>query len=369
MFDFIPVSIYSDLFYHFMLLMTMAFSLFIAGKHMNDDQLKTLSAKVGLVIVLFIMSYIGARQASSYFGDTINYANGYKILQSGQEVNIKNDYVFNFFMAFCSKFMSIRFFLFVDAVIYVIPMYLFSKKYCGSYWFFAFLMFATSFSFWPYGVNGIRNGMATSVFIWALVCYDKKWLMYMLFAVSFGIHNSLIIPIAAFIAAGIYKNPKIYFYIWIASIPLSLAGGSFWGNFFTSLGLGDDRAGAYLDAGAIADLAKNERTTFSQTGFRWDFVLYSASGVFTGWYFLIKSKVNDQFYIHLWGIYMIANAFWILVITAAFSNRFAYLSWFLLAPVIIYPLLRYRFSPRQNKIVAGVLALYYIFTYFMYFKS
>lgn len=369
MFDFIPVQIYSDVFYHFMLVMMMIFSGILLTSNIQDGNVKSVSSGVGFVILLLIISYMGARLPSYYFGDTANYAKAYQLLQSGQEVRIDNDYVFNYFMAFCSEFMSIRFFLFLAAIIYILPMYLFSKKYCGTYWFFAFLMFAASFSFWPYGVNGIRNGMATSVFIWALVYYDRKWLMYSLFALSFGIHNSVIIPIAAFIAAGIYKNPKAYFYIWLASIPLSLLGGGFWGTFFTSLGLGDDRAGAYLDANAISELAKNERTTFSQTGFRWDFVLYSASGVFTGWYFLVKKKIKDQFYIHLWGIYMIANAFWILVIRAAFSNRFAYLSWFLLAPIIVYPFLRYRVSEMQSRILAIVYVLYYSFTYFMYFKS
>lgn len=368
MFDFIPVSIYSDLFYHFMLLVTMIFTMVLLTSNIQDSHVKSVSSGIGFLILFFILSYMGARLPSYYFGDTGNYSKAYQLLQRGHEVKIENDYVFNYFMVFCSKLMSVRFFLFIDAIIYVIPMYLFSKKYCGEYWFFAFLMFAISFSFWPYGVNGIRNGMATSVFIWALVHYDKKWKMYCLFALSFGIHNSLLIPIAAFITAGIYKNPKIYFYIWLASIPLSLIGGGFWGTFFTSLGLGDDRAGAYLDAGAISELAKNERTSFSQTGFRWDFVLYSASGVFTGWYFLVKEKVKDQFYIHLWGVYMIANAFWILVIRAAFSNRFAYLSWFLLAPIIVYPLLRYRFSPMQSRILAGVFITYYLFTYYMYFK-
>lgn len=369
MFDFIPVTIYSDLFYHFMLFMVVVLSLSIYAKTIDDPGIRSLSAKIGLLIVILVLLYTGSRQVSSLFGDTVNYNKGYQILQGGGALNITNDYVFNYFMLLCSKIMSVRLFFFLDAVIYIIPMYLFSKKYLGSYWFYGFVMFAASFSFWPYGVNGIRNGMATSVFILGLVYYQKKWIMYALFALSFGIHNSLIIPIAAFITAGMYKNPKVYFYIWLASIPLSLVGGNFWGTFFTSLGLGDDRAGAYLDTEAIASLAKNERTSFSQTGFRWDFVLYSATGVFAGWYFLIKNKVHDKFYIHLWGVYMIANAFWILVIRAAFSNRFAYLSWFLMAPVIIYPLLRYRFSPTQNRILSGVLLLYYLFTYVMYFKG
>lgn len=352
-----------------MLVMIVIISILVFSSDFGDGRIQNFSSGVGLFVLVLVVLYMGVRLPSYYFGDTGNYAKAYRVLQSGQEVKIQNDYVFNYFMLFCSKFMSIRFFLFVDAVIYIIPMYLFSKKYGGSYWFLSFIMFITSYSFWPYGVNGIRNGMATSVFILALVYYDKKWLMYSLFVLSFGVHNSLIIPIAAFIVTGIYKKPKIYFYIWLSSIPLSILGGVFWATFFTSLGFGDDRAAAYLDSGAISELVKNENTTFSRVGFRWDFVLYSGAGVIVGWYFLIKKKLKDHFYTHLWGIYMIANAFWILVIRAAFSNRFAYLSWFLMAPIIAYPLLRYKLFPNQYRVVGVVIALYYLFTYFMFLKG
>ena len=86
--------------------------------------------------------------------------------------------------------------------------------------------------FWPFGTNGIRNGLGTSLFIFALYFYERKFLMYAIMTLSFGMHNSLIIPIAAFVVSGIYKNPKVYLYIWLAAIPLSLIGGGFWESFF-----------------------------------------------------------------------------------------------------------------------------------------
>ena len=46
-------------------------------------------------------------------------------------------------------------------------------------------------------------------------------------------------------------------------------------------------------------------------------------------------------------IYLTANAFWILVIRSSFSNRFAYLSWFLMAIIIFYPFFKHiNFCPR-----------------------
>ena len=326
---------------------------------------KTFSAGMGFFLLLFICLYMGNRPVSGRaFTDMGTYSRTYNLIQQGGDVIVKKDYIFNYFMVACTKVMSERWFFFLCGLIYTLPCYVFSKKFCGAYWYFAFFIFVGSFMFWPYGTNGIRNGLGTSLFILALCVYDKKIIMYAIMALSFGIHSSLIIPTAAFAASGVYKNPKIYLYIWLAAIPLSLAGGSFWEGFFGGLGFGDDtRAEDYLTKGNV----NNDQ--FASTGFRWDFVFYSAFAVFAGWYYIFKKKVTDQFYIHLWGTYMIANAFWILVIRANFSNRFAYVSWFLMAPVIAYPLLRYKLFPNQYRVVGIVISIYYLFTYFMFLKG
>lgn len=58
--------------------------------------------------------------------------------------------------------------------------------------------------------------------------------------------------------------------------------------------------------------------------------------------------------------------FWVLVIRANFSDRFAYLSWFMYALVMMYPLLESpdSFNNVRQKIFG--LYLYNLFTYFMY---
>ncbi len=325
---------------------------------------KSFTNGIGLFLLLFICFYMGTRPVSFVFGDMGIYAKVYNRIQAGEILIIKNDYLFNYFMVACTTIMSERMFFFLCALIYIIPCYLFSKKYGGSYWFFVFFIFIGSFMFWPFGTNGIRNGLGTSIFILALCYYDRKVLLYTLIALSVGMHSSLIIPIAAFLVSEIYKNPKVYLYIWLAAIPLSLIGGGFWENFFGGLGLGDDtRAEDYLTKGNV------NNDSFAYSGFRWDFLFYSSFASFAGWYFIFKKDITDKFYIHLWGTYMIANSFWILIIRANFSNRFAYLSWFLMAPVIAYPILRYKLFPNQYRVVGVVLAVYYLFTYFMFLKG
>lgn len=55
-----------------------------------------------------------------------------------------------------------------------------------------------------------------------------------------------------------------------------------------------------------------------------------------------------------------------MVIRSSFSNRFAYLSWFLYPVVIAYPLIEsHVFGNRQNTAIACVLLLYVGFTLFM----
>jgi len=54
------------------------------------------------------------------------------------------------------------------------------------------------------------------------------------------------------------------------------------------------------------------------------------------------------------------------VIRAAFSNRFAYLSWFIYPLVIAYPLLRMNIWEDQDRKTAQILLAYSGFTFFMH---
>lgn len=365
MFDWIPLSSYTAVYYHVLFVLVLITLLHMHQNDIFSNSTQQFSRVAGAFTLVFVCLYMGTRPVSGrYFIDMGNYAQIYRKIQAGESILIKGDYLFNYYMLACAKIMSERSFFFLCSLIYTIPCYIFSRKYCGVYWYFVFFMFVGSFSFWAYGTNGIRNGMATAMFILALCYYDRKLVLYSIMILSYFIHSSLIIPIAGYAVAGVYKNPKVYLLIWLAAIPLSLAGGSVWESFFGSLGFGDDtRAADYLTKGNV------NNDTFASTGFRWDFVFYSSFAVFAGWYYIFKKKISDNFYIHLWGTFMIANAFWILIIRANFSNRFAYLSWFLMAGIIAYPLLRYKIFSSQYRIIGGVITVYFLFTYLMFLKG
>lgn len=359
MFDWIPLEYYTAIHYHVLFVIALLITFHAIMFDVKDEQSINFFYSLGYIIVVVFVFYMGFRPINNaYFGDSAIYTKAYYLMQQGADVKIEKDYIFNYFMKFCSNFIDVRSFFFVVDVLYILPCFLFCRRYFARYWFFGLFMFMSSYSFWTYGTNGLRNGLGTSFFILGLYFYGRKYWMYASFILGYFMHASIVIPIAAFIFSGMYKNPKAYLYIWIAAVPLSLAGGSFWTNFFGSLGF-EDRTTGYLTQ------SDEYLEQFSQTGFRWDFVLYSASAVFAGAYFILKKKITDPFYVHVFGIYCIANAFWILVITAAFSNRFAYLSWFLMPVIFAYPMFRYRIWKEQYKIFGGILFLYFMFTYYM----
>jgi hypothetical protein len=316
---------------------------------------------LGVFFLWFVILYMGTRPISFTFGDMGVYALEFKDYAYGAPLNTNKDVVFEVFMKFCSGIMSAEVFFLLCAFLYVYPLYLASKKLFKVYWFYSLFILVISFSFWAYGTNGIRNGLATSLFIYAL-SRDKKWMTLIFIALSVSIHTSLIIPSIAYVISLFYKNLKPYLIAWFVAIPLSFALGGFWENFFLGLGVIDeDRVIGYFSD----DQAYLDNIVEIKVGFRWDFLLYSAIGVFAGYYYIFKKKFDDVFYNRLFAIYLMCNALWILVIRANFSNRFAYLSWFLMGLVIIYPLLKYEYFKNQHAVIGRIFLLYFFFTYIL----
>ena len=129
-------------------------------------------------------------------------------------------------------------------------------------------------------------------------------------------------------------------------------------NLFSSLGF-DDRMSSYSQA------SESTMSRFSHTGFRWDFLLYSAMPVWMAWYVRYKG-IQDKTFTLLANTYIIANSFWIMVIRAAYSNRFAYLSWFLYALVLAYAVVRVPIWNDQDRKAGNILLAHSGFTLLMY---
>jgi hypothetical protein len=359
MFDFIPIEYYYKIYINLCLSIVLFTILHTYALKLDDRKNIAFINVIGIVLFVFLIAYLGMRPIHYIFGDTVNYYRAYLKYSLGGNIGDEADYYWHVFMKFMSHIVTIHVFFTICVFIYIYPLYKISKSLFDQYWYYAFLMFIVSFSFYTYAVNGVRNGVALSLFLWGLSYKKQKPIMYLFFLCASMFHKTALLPILAYIGTAFYNNPRVIIKGWLATIPLSLLMGSVWIMLFTSIGFGDDRLSGYLTS-------ESNEGTFSSTGFRWDFLFHSGFAVFSGWYFVIKRKFNDHFYNRLLNTYLICNGFWVLVIKANYSNRFAYLSWFMMALVIIYPLLKQEFFKNQHIIIGRVVLAYFMFTYLMY---
>ena len=225
-----------------------------------------------------------------------------------------------------------------------------------------------AFSFFSYGVNGIRNGLATSFIVLALAYIggslkDKLWCAIFCF-IAINMHKSTALPMAAMLFSYFYKKPRFMFYIWGSAVIGSILMGERLSGLFMLIGL-DGRMEQYL---TLEDTEETE-AAIANAGFRWDFLLYSAMPILLGWYCIFKKNLCDLTYQLLLGTYIYANAVWVILIRLPFSNRFAYLSWFLYGIVLAYPLFKFNLWRNQGRKVQLIMMAHVTFTFLMWFYT
>lgn len=356
----VPLPIYTDLFYHFTLVICILviFNCFTRDLALTSNR-KFISGMAFLVFGLVLL-HMGLRPVNYRFGDMILYYAEFVNIMNGNPPKGKVEYLFENMMVFFAGFRAPNLFFFTCAAFYIIPLYIACKRFFQDYWGYAFLMLVFSFTFWPYGVNGIRNGIAASLFLFGL-SEPKTYRKYIWFIIALFFHKSLILPLIAFVVTSYYRNIKMYYAFWVLSIPVSLALGSVLEGFFLGLGLSEDqRLNVYL-----GEFNQANEGVELKIGFRWDFILFSAMAVFSSAYFIFKEKMQDAVFQQLTSVYLLANGFWILIIRANYSNRFAYLSWFMMGLLLVYPLLKYQFYKNQNSVLGAIILFYFLFGYFL----
>lgn len=360
MFDWIPILFYTSIYYYIILIIVVVVVIYnILTTFDSNNNHKFLSI-IGSTTLIFVLLYMGFRPVHEFFGDMTTYALIFDNYSYGATITSQKDVFFHVFTKYLSSIISVETYFFVCTLLYVIPLYLVSKKWFKEFWFYGFLFIITAFSFWSYGTNGIRNGIAGSLFLLG-ISRDKRIFQILLIILAINFHKTMLLPATGFVIANFYNNPKRMILFWVLCIPLSLLLGSNFESFVGSIGGFEDERLSYLTDGNI------NNDTFSSTGFRWDFLLYSATAIYAGWYYIVKKKYKNKIYYWLFNTYVFTNAFWILVIRANFSNRFAYLSWFMIGFVIIFPLLTKEMLKNQNQKIAVILLAYFMFTFFMNF--
>lgn len=357
--DFIPILLYSQIYWFVIILAAFVTTLQFSNAQPELQQNTasySFKGHIGYLLAIFAVIYIGFRPIHAVFVDMGAYAEALVRLQNGAKTAFAQDIGFSIFILVSSKIMNPNFFFLICAIVYVVPVFLACRAWSPSYWQLLFVAFLSSFCFWAYGVNGIRNGLATSLLLYAF-SRGSFWPRVLFTALSISFHKSVALPALGFYLASTRLNIKWFFGFWLLSIPLSLIFGSFWESLFSALGFADDRFAMYLTTSL-------EGKTVTDTRFRFDFLLYSASGVAAGFFYVYKMHFEDFLYKQILGAYLFSNAMWILVIRADFSNRFVYLSWFLMAFIIFYPPVKAKIFQQQG-VTALLLLLYCLFSAYM----
>lgn len=360
----------------------------------NCDKLLTKNSMApALIMICIYIIVMGLRPLSYRFVDTMNYALTYRnTLPVFGEIDWSKEWLFALYRTWCRSmgFTVNTYFLIIEIGYLGMMFWAYKKALWENAWF-AMLFGLSAYSFFTYGVNGIRNGLACSIVTLAIIfaAKDKNYVAAAIICfLALGIHKSTLLPTAAMVAALFFiKKPKIALMFWLMSIPLSLVAGGPISNFFMGLGF-DDRAEAYISG----DNAKYGN--FSNSGFRWDFLAYSAMPVWLIWHVvkvteqrrlamgIEKTAEEEESGVYGAGImadsqsmrvfnvlsivYLLTNAFWVMVIKASFSNRFAYLSWFIYPLVIAYPVIRLHIWEDQDKKAALILLAHVGFTMIMF---
>lgn len=357
-------ALYYPTYLYTLLILTLVYSVSIY--HQNTNLIKTNTNNIYVLIyVLLFVYFVGLRPISGiYFGDTANYALSYQnmVYQDSYKIDESTEWFFGWLMYVCSRTIDVHGFFLIVEIFYIIPVLWACYKFASNHYVLMFLFCMGAFSFFTYGVNGIRNGMACSFIIVALACVNKN-LIYKLIAgafcfLAFNIHRSTALPIVCIMASFFVKDTRYVMGWWLFSIVLSLVAGGPIEAFFTSLGF-DDRMQGYSSANIDA-------SAFSSIGFRWDFLLYSAMPIVLGYYVVFVRKIWDKNYLLLLNTYILCNSFWVMMIRASYSNRFAYLSWFMYALVLAYPCLKLPIWKDQGMKTALIFMGHLGFTLFMY---
>lgn len=314
-----------------------------------------------VAFALIITFFIGLRTDASGFGDTMNYRLGYHYQEGHKfifKLNTTNLIWDNFFYWWACMRLGIRnLFVLVSSGYFMISLWT-CKRFFPKDYAIAFLVFLAAFSTFSYSVNGIKAGLAAAVYMLGLSYHKQLIYSIPIILVSWGIHHSMSLPVCAFVLVQFVKNPQYFYYGWVMCSIIAFLHISFFQNLFA--GMTDESGASYLTG-------TGDGSDGTRGGFRLDLIIYSAMPVIVGYIAEIRNRlVLSDTYRMLIHIYIVTNSVWMLCMYANFTNRIAYLSWFMYPYVLIYPFLREDFLENQYQTFANVVLVHLGFTLFMF---
>lgn len=311
----------------------------------SSNNIKIQNTKaIGFIVCTILIIFLGFFPIEwGTYTDREYYAKEYIDIQTTGIITRNIDYGFSYISVILSHILSVELYFVIISFIYLFNYSYTIAKLVNKQYFWLLLIVVLSLGFTAYNINTMRAGLAISVIVLSVAFYPNKKKMIFCFIIAALIHKSVLIPCFMMVIAYFNDKSKIYFYLWLLSIPLSFATGSLFNTMFTALS--DDYRTEYL----IKDNSEYN------TGFRIDFIIYSLLPIIIGWYYIFKLKYKDKLYHMIYNSYILTNIFWILVIRANYSDRFAYLSWFLIPFILGIPLLKGNLKINSGKWIGLIL--------------
>lgn len=325
-----------------------------------------------IFVGIFLIILFGFRDYKSVMaGDSWLYEYSYQNAvpwSDCAEFNYTGEWLWKLIMSICRElgFSSSEWFVLI-ACIYIVPVIIGCRLISPNSPLTPFVFFVASFLFMSNGMNGIRNADACSLAFLGICILMQSQRIKTLFFISplliaaYCIHQSTImLTIPLLLSFFLIKSTKTAVLLWFIAIILSLALGNSVAHVVAAFSE-NDKAMGYLSGGENDHIMQ----AFSKRGFRWDFLLYSALPIIIGWIVTVKFNIVDKSYQLLLNTYILSNAVWVIFIYAAFSNRFAMLSWFIYPFVLAYPFTQMHISPKQLAYSKTVLWIEYGTTIFL----
>ena len=352
-------NIYSIIVFFLTLLALRQYAVYPSSRLFERKETQSVSLPL---LMVFLSVFIGLRPVSGNFVDM----GGYSALYIA---NIGEPFVFdwstdnilfdNYLSFLASNSVPLEFFFLSISFIYFGCMAWACRGLFPKDKMVAFLVYLGAFSTFSYATNGIKAGSAASVFLVAISMYENRKILWAVVwaLVSIGFHHSMVVPVVAFLFCLFVKNPKWYFAFWFFSLLMALFHITVFQHLFA--GFADEQGAGYL-AGSGEHIRKDVLG-----GFRIDFIIYSAAPIVVGWLGIYKKRIISREYSFLLNLYLFTNAIWLLCMYAEFTNRIAYLSWFMLPIVLIYPFLNEEWGETQYQTFRWVALGHLGFTLFM----
>jgi len=200
-----------------------------------------------------------------------------------------------------------------------------------------FFFFLFSFFFFKtMGINIQRQGIAFALFFCGITynLKDKNFISYVLYALAFVFHASIIIPITILFISKKINSIKIPLIVYLAATIFSLANFDFY-SLLEQIPiiniLVEERAQGYVN------ISEDQY----RVGFRPDFWLFNTTffciGLYT-YFNLTKFIYGTNFYKMIFYSYTFISSFFFLMFSYGYSDRYGVLSWiyipFLLLPYV-----------------------------------